>query len=179
MADVATILPDSYRWLLDVGALPRMVTAALQYYGIEERAGAANNPTIIGWGRDLGLNYDEDKTPWCGLFMARVAKDTGRSAPKDPLWALNWAKFGNEGGQPDLGDILVFTRNGGGHVGLYIGEDDQNYHVLGGNQGDRVCFLGYDRNRLYTVRQPPYVLKPASAKPYRLAPTGEVAAGNV
>ena len=35
-----------------------------------------------------------------------------------------------------LGDILTFKRNGGGHVGLYVGEDKDCYHVLGGNQGN-------------------------------------------
>lgn len=179
MTDISTQIPESYRWLLGVGTLPKIVTAALQYYGVAEKAGAGNNPIIMEWARDLGLAYYEDKTPWCGLFMARAATDSGRTPPKDPLWALNWAKFGKEGGQPDLGDILVFTRNGGGHVGIYVGEDDQNYHVLGGNQGDRVCFLGYDRNRLYTVRQPVYRLKPASAKPYKLAPSGAVATADV
>jgi hypothetical protein len=37
-----------------------------------------------------------------------------------------------------LGDVLAFVRNGGGHVGLYVDEDASAYHVLGGNQSDRV-----------------------------------------
>src|SRR6218665_3259329 len=108
--DISTMIPESYRWLLTIGTLPKLVTAGLQYYGVTEKAGAENNPVIMDWARDLGLSCHEDKTPWCGLFMARVATDTDRKPPKDPLWALNWAKFGKEGRQPDLGDILVFTR---------------------------------------------------------------------
>jgi cell wall-associated NlpC family hydrolase len=36
-----------------------------------------------------------------------------------------------------LGDVLVFRRGGGGHVALYVGEDEEAFHVLGGNQADR------------------------------------------
>ena len=87
---------------------------------------------------------------------------------------LSWARFGVEGGKPELGDVLVFMRQGGGHVGLYIGEDSRCYHVRGGNQGDRVCIARIAKERLYSVRQPPYVNKPRSTATYRLAANGEV-----
>ncbi len=171
-----THLPPSYRWLARLEPLPRMVSAALAEFGVRETAGAANTPQILQWAQETGLNadYRADSIPWCGLFMAYIARVAGREVPLAPLWALSWARFGVEGGQPELGDVLVFMRQGGGHVGLYIGEDSRCYHVLGGNQGDRVCITRIAKERLYAVRQPPYVNKPRSAATYRLAATGEV-----
>jgi len=169
-------LPKTYAWLSRLDPLPRMISAALAEFGVRETAGAANTPQILQWAAQTGLasDYRADAIPWCGLFMAHVARVAGREVPPAPLWALSWARFGVEGGQPELGDVLVFMRQGGGHVGLYIGEDSRCYHVLGGNQGDRVCITRIAKERLYAVRQPPYVNKPRSAATYRLAATGEV-----
>lgn len=168
-------LPASYRWLKTLAPSPKMVAAAVALHGVKETQGPANTPEIMDWADKTGLKsaYKADVTPWCGLFMAYVAKVSGKTAPKDPLWALNWVKFGQEGGQPELGDVLVFVRPGGGHVGLYIGEDAECYHVLGGNQSDRVCFTRIAKERLYAVRQPPYVNKPGAARTYILSPDGK------
>ncbi|MCX6977293.1 MAG: TIGR02594 family protein, partial [Verrucomicrobia bacterium] len=150
-----------------------MISAALAEFGVRETSGAANTPQILQWAAQTGLasDYRADSIPWCGLFMAHIARVAGREVPPAPLWALSWARFGVEGGQPELGDVLVFMRQGGGHVGLYIGEDSRCYHVLGGNQGDRVCITRIAKERLYAVRQPPYVNTPRSAAIYRLAAT--------
>lgn len=168
--------PPSYRWLARLEPLPRMVAAALAEFGVRETGGPGNTARIMQWAQETGLAdaYRADSIPWCGLFMAHVARVAGKVPPPAPLWALSWARFGVEGGQPELGDVLVFQRPGGGHVGLYIGEDSRCYHVLGGNQGDRVGITRIARERLYAVRQPPYVNKPRSAATYLLAATGEV-----
>ena len=63
---------------------------------------------------------------------------------------------GNEG----LGDVLVFSRNGGGHVGFYVGEDTTHYHVLGGNQSDSVNIARIAKNRLFGIRRAEYNNKP-------------------
>lgn len=169
-------LPQQYRWLTSIGVLPRMVDEALKEFGLIETPGAANNPTIMAWAKETGLTniYTADSVPWCGLFMATVAKRAEKPFPSSPLWALSWSKFGVEGGQPRLGDVLTFTRKGGGHVGLYIGEDKSHYHVLGGNQGDAVSFTRIDKARLYRVRRPAYKVAPATALPRVLDPTGGV-----
>lgn len=170
----AAALPADYRWLTTIGVLPRMVQEALKEFGTIETPGAANNSKIIGWAKEVGLDkvYTADSVPWCGLFMAVVALRAGKSFPTTPLWALSWSKFGVEAGQPRLGDVLTFTRNGGGHVGLYVGEDQGAYHVLGGNQSDQVCITRIDKKRLYRVRRPAYNQQPATAQPYMLAAKG-------
>lgn len=172
---MANLLP-AYRWLNSVGTLPRMIQEALKLYGTIETPGAGNTPTIMAWAKETGLQavYTADAIPWCGLFMAVVAKRAGKTLVSSPLWALSWSKFGEPGGQPRLGDILTFKRSGGGHVALYIGEDQQYYHVLGGNQSDAVTITRVAKTRLHAVRRHYAIGMPASAKPYFLAPTGVI-----
>lgn len=50
--------------------------------------------------------------------------------------------------------MLVFDRAGGGHVGFYVGEDLTSYHVLGGNQGDRVSIMRLEKSRCVARRWP-------------------------
>ena len=45
------------------------------------------------------------------------------------------------------------------------------YHVLGGNQSDRVGFTRIDKTRLHAVRRS-YLTMPASAQPHILARAG-------
>lgn len=168
-------LPPEYQWAADMGDdLPRTIWAALQEYGTHEVAGAANSSAIMAWADEVGLKatYTADSIPWCGLFAAVIVKRAGKEIPKDPLWALNWANFGVPAGQPGLGDVLVFVRDGGGHVGFYLGEDTEAYHVLGGNTSDQVKVARIDKKRLNRARRPVYKNTPASVKPYVLASNG-------
>lgn len=170
-----SLLP-AYRWLESVGPLPRMVEEGLKLHGTIETPGQGNNPTIMAWAAETGLQriYTADSVPWCGLFMAVVAKRAGKSLPSSPLWALSWSQWGQAGGQPRLGDVLTFKRDGGGHVAMYVGEDQFCYHVLGGNQSDAVTITRIKRERLYSVRREYAVGMPASAQPFVLAATGAV-----
>lgn len=169
------LLP-AYRWLEATTQPPRMIAEALKLYGTVETPGAGNNPTIMAWANETGLKstYTADSVPWCGLFMAVVAKRAGKPLVSSPLWALSWSKFGEQGGQPRLGDVLTFKREGGGHVTLYVGEDATCYHCLGGNQSDAVSITRIKKDRLYAVRRHYAIAAPASAKPYVLAASGAV-----
>ncbi|WCT75049.1 TIGR02594 family protein [Sphingomonas naphthae] len=187
-------LPAAYRWLNSHVPLPKIVTAALEQLGTVEVPGKANSSVIMGWADEVGVGaigyrYTGDDVPWCGLFMAAMAKRAGKPIPAGPLYALNWAQFGDmvasrasldtakplrafNGRVPSLGDVLVFRRPTGGHVGLYVGEDANAFHVLGGNQGDRVCILRIAKARCVAVRRPPMSIPPASVRPFQLAAAG-------
>lgn len=174
-------LPANYAWLRDVGPLPRHLVALLDLLGTKETSGAANSPVIMGWVAECeraGVHiagYSADSVPWCGLGMAVAMVRAGRTVPDGPLWALNWDKFGVDGGQPELGDVLTFQRPGGGHVAQYIAEDKQGfYHVLGCNQSDTVSIMRIAKSRMHGCRQPPYNAKPASVRAYVVAPSGTV-----
>lgn len=166
-------LDSPYTWLL-LEPAPKMLHEALKLYGTKEVLGDAHNPTILYWAKELGLEdiYTADSIPWCGLFMAVVAKHAGKAVPTNPLWARNWAKWGNKT-KPELGAVLVFERGPtSGHVGMYVGEDDTHYHVLGGNQKDMVCVVRIEKKRLLAARDS-YNVKPANVRQVRLQPTGE------
>lgn len=171
------MIPHGYEWLGGVGTLPLTLANMLDLVGTIETPGPGNNPVIMGWASEVGIRaeYTADSVPWCGLAMAVAVKRAGYEPPAHPLWALNWRMFGNPGGQPCLGDVLVFVRDGGGHVGLYVAEDRDAYHVLGGNTADKVGIARILKTRLVAVRSPAFKKgRPASSRPYVVASTGKL-----
>lgn len=167
-------LPAPYAWLgREPG--PRVLLEALALFGTRETPGAASNPAILAWARETGLarDYVNDGIAWCGLFVATVVKRAGFEPVAAPLWARNWAKFGTAADKASLGDVLVFSRDGGGHVGLYVGEDASAFHVLGGNQSDQVCVSRIAKARCIAVRRCPWkIAQPSNVRPVRLAAGG-------
>ncbi len=151
------MIPDKYKYISDP-ASPRLVREAAALYGTKEIAGDANNPVILAWADEIGGWigdwYDKDSIPWCGLFVALCAKRAGFPFDQKALSAKEWARWGQKIDTPMLGDVLVFVRDGGGHVGIYVAEDDEAYHVLGGNQSDQVNITRIAKNRLYAARRP-------------------------
>ena len=163
---------QQYAWL-DKEPAPKMLRAALDLYGIKETIGEKHNPVIMGWASTLGLrDYKSDEIAWCGLFVAWIAHVSGKEPVTNPLWARNWSAWGNES-KPELGAVLVFKRGTGGHVGLYVGEDKDCYHVLGGNQSDSVCVARLAKDRLIACRAM-YKIKPSNVRPVWLESTGTV-----
>lgn len=168
-------LPAQYAWLsAETG--PKMLVEALKLYGTLEAPGSKDNPVILGWASEIGQGktYSHDSIPWCGLFIGVVARRAGKDVVSSPLWALSWADFGKPAGQPMLGDVLTFKRNGGGHVALYVGEDSSAYHCLGGNQSDKVCITRIAKSRLYKARRPIYNEQPKNVRKVILAATGKL-----
>ncbi len=180
--DVSKI-PAQYGWLGTLKGVPKTISLALSEFGVKEVVGKGSNKTIISWRDELNQagakvsGYSDDDIPWCGLFAAIVVyrrmKDPAEVV-KDPLWARNWAKYGKPVKSPGLGDILVFGREGGGHVGLYVAEDDSAYHVLGGNQSNKVSIARVAKSRLLAARRPHYVTQPAGVSSYRVSSTGKL-----
>lgn len=173
-------LPAKYQWLSKEPG-PLMLAKALELYGIHETPGVENNTIIVGWADEIGGNisnvYKADEIPWCGLFMAIVAKRASKQVVKDPLWALNWGTFGVYTDTAMLGDVLVFTRKTSdgkkaGHVGLYVGEDETSLHVLGGNTADAVSIARLDKSRLYAARRPKYKVQPKNVRRIELSSGG-------
>lgn len=166
-------LPAVYQWLAQENA-PRHLLKAIELFGTVEIVGARHNNVIIGWAKEVGLGsiYKADEIPWCGLYIAIIMKRAERQPVKDALGALNWNNFGVHSEVPMLGDVLTFTRKGGGHVGLYVGEDVAAYHVLGGNQGDKVSIVRIAKERISQVRRPAYKLQPLNIRKIKLAVNG-------
>ena len=157
---------------------PRMIREAMALYGTMEAPGNKNNAVIVNWAKETKTKddnwYSADSIPWCGLFMAVVAQRSQWPVPQLPLSALSWARFGKATDIAMLGDVLVFTRKGGGHVGLYVGESATTYYVLGGNQSDKVCISELSKTRIHAIRRPPYRVQPESVKQYIYNSSGEL-----
>lgn len=178
-----TPLPTQYQWLTSLKGLPNTIKYALKEHGTQEVVGRGSNATIISWRDELNMHgvivkgFSDDDIPWCGLFAAIIAYRRlrePREVVKEPLWARNCAKYGKHVSAAGLGDVLVFSRGSGGHVGFYIGEDSSCYHVLGGNQSNKVCITRLEKSRCIAARRPPYVVVPKAVKTYRLAASGSV-----
>lgn len=163
---------------LTKAASPKIIAEASKLIGTQEIVGKQHNQVILDWAKDLGLKkvYTNDEIPWCGLFVAIIVKRAGFDVVKDPLWARNWNNFGTKQNEAMFGDVLVFERpGGGGHVGLYAGEDNTCYHVLGGNQSNRVNVTRILKNRCIGIRRCAWkISQPEAVKKIILDSKGEI-----
>ncbi|MEG3166476.1 TIGR02594 family protein [Sphingomonas sp. PB2P19] len=153
---------------------PKWLTAAKAKLGTKEAAGSANSATILGWAKRLGTKvlgiiYNADSVPWCGVFVAYCLQEDGIEPPSVAVRATSWSTWGQALRPERLapGAIMVFERPGGGHVGFYVGEDAKAYHILGGNQGDAVTIARVVKTRCIARRWPPG--RPVIGKPVQIA----------
>ena len=145
---------------------PKMLVEALKTYGTKEFIGKENNPVIMDWvkfiKKDTGerLGYKADSIPWCGLAVGYWACKADKVPPLSILWARGWLEYGKKAEIPMLGDVMVFKRGSGGHVGLYVGENKLSYFILGGNQNDSVSIKPCAKNRFLGARRSYKVIPP-------------------
>lgn len=170
------MISNQYLFLEALNPLPRMVKIGIDNLGVKEVSGTGNSATILSWAKELNMQstYSQDSIPWCGLFIAMVVNRSGRTPVVNPLWARNWEKWGVKAKEAMLGDILVFVRPGGGHVGIYIAEDDNCYHVLGGNQSDAVTIARIKKSRCTAIRRPAYNNQPNTVRKFVVAANGTI-----
>lgn len=171
-------MQQGYEWLWNEPG-PRILREARYLYGTYELPGEANNQLIIEWAKEvggwIGSWYQEDSVPWCGLFMAVIAKRARFPFDQKALSALAWADWGEYSPIPMLGDVMVFKRTGGGHVGLYVGEDHEAYHILGGNQSDMVNVTRINKHRFYAARRCPWrYAQPDNVRVVNLSAYGKI-----
>lgn len=136
--------------------LPWIIEAKTVFGLHETRDKAALQKYLKSDGKTLG---DPTKLPWCGDLVETVIKNSLPNEPfpgdlgKNPYWARNWLLFGKQV-KPCYGCILVFGREGGGHVGFAVGESATDYFVLGGNQNNSVSITRISKTRLLGARWP-------------------------
>lgn len=167
-------IPEAYSWLNEEKG-PRMLMQAIGLLGVVEFAGTKDNPVIMAWAEEVGLEriYTHDAISWCGLGMAVCAKRAGwqYNPNGNGLWALNWLEWGHDAYHepispgPSLGDVGVWKRQGGGHVAQILCEDATHYHVLGFNQSDAVNIMRKPKSR--TDKTTPF--QGARRAPWKLA----------
>lgn len=142
------------------------IKEARKYIGLREIKGANHSPEILQFWKDIKRGgIKDDETPWCAAFVGAMLERAGiQSSRSDGSKSfLNWGVKLNE---PTVGCIVVFTRDGGGHVGFVVGRDAAgNLLVLGGNQSDAVNVKAFGRDRVVGYRWPASVPVPVRLLP--------------
>ena len=135
---------------------------------LAEAAGlAAGNPEPPGmWNGRRRLRLVEAldhatplKPAWCGIFADHCLSSA--LPDHEPPWcfprARPWRRWGRPSA-PRRGAILVFWLvarwSPFGHVGFLWDEDETDFHVLGGNQRDRIGLDRFPKSRLLDCRWP-------------------------
>lgn len=155
--------------------VPPWLTVMRGLIGTVEVPGPKSNPAILHWAEVVSKHdpklewvkdfYKDDQIPWCALTVSFALVTVGLSCPvPNPLSALKYATYGIKAGAPVPGSIGVFSRSGGGHVGVVEAiSDDDRLLILGGNQGDKVCRELISKDHLVDLRWPATFGKPPSA----------------
>lgn len=171
-----TPLPAKYEWLAKEKA-PKIIVQFVNIYGVREIPGKLDSHEILGWAKEVGLEkiYVNDEIAWCGLEMAVLAQRAGKPVVENPLWARNWLNFGQPVQSPGLGDCLVFSRQNAGHVGVYIAEDRECFHVGGGNESNMSNIVRIPKIRLLGARRPIWAIaQPKEVRKIFISASGEI-----
>lgn len=157
---------------------PVWLVRAKSYQGLKEIPGPKHNSKILDWLAKLGAWWKDDETAWCGTFVAHCVQESGLPIPTHWYRAKAWSNYGSLLRRERLapGAILIFDRQGGGHVGFYVGEDISHYHVLGGNQSNGVNITRIAKSRCVASRWPKD--QPVLAGPVKLTSAGVAVSTN-
>jgi len=134
---------------------PKWLEEARKHVGTREIPGEKHEPKILQWWKAIkrsGIKTDE--VPWCAAFVGGCLEAVGVVSSRYES-AKSYLAWGVPMSKPTLGCIVVFERQGGGHVGFVVGEDAKGrLMVLGGNQGNVVSIAPFDRSRVAGYRWP-------------------------
>ncbi|WP_221932286.1 C40 family peptidase [Flavobacterium zepuense] len=181
------MIAAKYQWVAQIPDLPKMVAEAFRLGKLNttEIPGAKSNPVIMSLAKEAEVAniFTGDEVAWCAVAHTVLALRADKPVlfkGYARLRAASFLEFGQMISVPCLGDTLVFKREGGYHVGLYIGEDTTHYHVAGGNQSNQYNITRIDKKRLLQARRPYYTTGvPKSVKRLFLNATGEISKNEV
>lgn len=142
------------------------MTEARKLLGLRETKGAQHTPEILQMWKDIKRGgIKDDETPWCAAFVGAMLERAGIKSSRFES-AKSYLGWGELLPLPLPGCVVVFTRDGGGHVGFAVGRDkDGNLLVLGGNQGDAVNVKAFPVSRVSGYRWPIGVSRPSEPLP--------------
>lgn len=134
---------------------PPWLQIARQDLGLKEVPGAENAPAIIRMWALIKAPFNLDSVPWCGGACGAWFTQAGYAPPAACWRAKAWLDWGRPLTEPVLGCVVVFGRDGGGHVALAVGRNERGGLVcLGGNQGDAVSLAAFSFDRVLGYRVP-------------------------
>lgn len=157
-ATLALLFPEGVVTVAPVTEPPWMVEGR-RVMGLHE---TTNRSALMAWlRRDGHALGDPTKLPWCGDFVdtsVRLSLPTEvfpGALGQNPYWARNWLLFGRPC-EARRGAVVVFGRDGGGHVAFVVGlsADGKYVYCLGGNQSNRVSIVKMSVDRVLGYRWP-------------------------
>lgn len=142
------------------------VSEACKLIGHAEVKGPRHSPEILQMWRDIRRGgIRDDETPWCAAFVGSMLERAGIRSSRFES-ARSYLDWGQHLALPVPGCIVVFTRQGGGHVGFAVGRDQSgNLLILGGNQADAVNIRAFPVSRVTGYRWPAGVPVPTEPLP--------------
>lgn len=145
---------------------PKWLIEARKNIGLREIKGQNHAPEILQMWRDIKRGgIKDDETPWCAAFVGSMLERAGIRSSRFES-AKSYLEWGTLLPAPALGCVVVFTRDGGGHVGFAVGRDKTgNLLILGGNQGDAVNVRAFPVARVSGYRWPAGQLAPDQPLP--------------
>lgn len=141
---------------------PAWLLEAEKHIGTREIKGVKHEPKILQWWKAIKRGgIKDDETPWCAAFVGGCLEAVGLISSRFE-GARSYLKWGVQIHTPVVGCIVVFERDGGGHVGFVTGQSqDGKLLVLGGNQGeDEVNVRAFSYRRVIGYRWPAAVPLP-------------------
>ena len=133
----------------------RWINEARKFLGLKEIKGSEHAQEILDmWKAIKRGGIKDDETPWCAAFVGACLERVGIQSTRFES-AKSYLGWGEKLDRPVLGCVVVFSRDGGGHVGFVVGKSPSgNLLVLGGNQGDEVNIREFQLTRVTGYRWP-------------------------
>jgi len=132
------------------GAAPQ---GAAANQSVSSFGGRSGTQTLAIARRYLGGNPTGQRSKWCADFMNLVEQKAGREGSGSRA-ARSYLAYGKKVSKPQVGDIVVLSRTGGGHVGYFMGWKDGKIELLSGNHGRKVGIGTYPTSRVLGYRRP-------------------------
>lgn len=142
------------------------ITEARKHIGQMEIKGPCHNPLILQFWKDIKRGgIKDDETPWCAAFVGAMLERSGIKSTRFES-AKSYLNWGVQIREPAYGCVVVFSRDGGGHVGFVVGKKNNgDLMVLGGNQSDAINIRSFSRERVTGYRWPVNVAKDSRELP--------------
>lgn len=134
---------------------PPWIDEARKHVGVREIKGPEHEWRIVRWWKAIRRGgIKDDETPWCAAFVGGCLEACGVISTRYES-AKSYLSWGRKLTKPLYGCVVIFDRDGGGHVGFVVGKDSLGrLMVLGGNQGDEVNVRAFTSDRVLGYRWP-------------------------
>ncbi|MBL0233224.1 MAG: TIGR02594 family protein [Chitinophagaceae bacterium] len=134
---------------------PKYIKIARSQIGVKEKIGMHDNPKIFEYLEATTFRSSGDMVPWCAAFVCWCLEECKIQSTRS-AWALSYLRWGNAVSKPELYDIAVLKRQGGGHVAFIVGVDESlgTIQLLGGNQHDAVNITNFHVDDVLSYRRP-------------------------